>query len=55
MLLMSSFPAGISNVVGAGKNLLSGELFESVQALQDRSRIDRQKHGKVDVESNFEP
>lgn len=54
MLLMSSFPAGISNAFGAGKNLLPGKLFESVQAGQNRTNVDRQKCGKVNAESDFE-
>jgi len=33
---MSLFPAGISDAFGAGKNLFSGELFQSVQALSHR-------------------
>lgn len=52
---MSSFPAGISNAFRAGKNLLSGELPEPVQIVQDRRFVDRQECGKVDVESDSEP
>ncbi|CRK90604.1 CLUMA_CG004306, isoform A [Clunio marinus] len=55
MLLMSSFPTGISNAFRAGKYLFSGKLFESVQAAQDWHRVNGQKCGKVNVESYFKP
>lgn len=54
MLLMSSLPAGFSNAVRAGRNLLSGELPDTVQIVQDWKYYDRQKCRKVHVESDFE-